>query len=100
MGQCGELRTIELGRPQTTVRRMRIAWWTTPKASNTHTHTHTHTHTQVCIIRIAFALQQWLHQRVSVSRYTYIARLFRIVTQSGVILVVQKVIFIVTAVYQ
>jgi len=46
--------------------RMRIAYWI-PKATNTHTHTHTG-----CVILIAFPLQQWLHERVSTLRYTYV----------------------------
>ena len=37
----------------------------------THTHTHTHTHTG-CLILVAFPLQQWLHERASLLRYTYI----------------------------
>jgi len=35
-------------------------------------YTHTHTHTG-CVILIALPLQQWLHERASVLRYTYIA---------------------------
>ena len=42
---------------------MRIACWI-PKATDTHTE---------YVILIAFALQQWLRERVSVLRYTYIA---------------------------
>ena len=42
--------------------RMRIACWT-PKAKNTHSEYVTH---------IAFPLQQWLHELVSMLRYTYI----------------------------
>jgi hypothetical protein len=45
---------------------MRIAFWI-PKATNTHTHTHTG-----CVIPVAFPLQQWLHERASVLRYTYV----------------------------
>jgi hypothetical protein len=56
------------GRPQVTVWHMRIARLI-PKA----THTHTHTHSQYVIL-IAVPLQQWLHERPSMSRYTYIAR--------------------------
>ena len=44
------------------VRRMRIACWI-PKATNTHSQ---------YVILIAFPLQQWLHGRASVLRYTYI----------------------------
>jgi hypothetical protein len=36
-------------------------------------HTHTHTHTHHCIIFIALPLQQWLLERTSVLRYTYIS---------------------------
>ena len=44
------------------IRRMRIACWIT-KATNTHSE---------YVILIAFPLQQWLHERASMSRYTYI----------------------------
>ena len=37
-----------------------------------HTHTHTHTQSEYAIL-IAFPLQQWLRERASVLRYTYIA---------------------------
>ena len=43
--------------------RMRIACCV-PKASNTHSE---------YVIHIAFPLQQWLHERTSILRYTYIA---------------------------
>ena len=36
-----------------------------PKATHPHAHTHTHTHTNMELS--AFALQQWLHERASVS---------------------------------
>jgi hypothetical protein len=52
--------TVEPGRPQMTIWRMRIACWV-PKATNTHSE---------YVILIAFHLQQWLHERVSVLRYT------------------------------
>ena len=45
------------------VRRMRFACWIT-KATDTHS---------VCVILIAFARQQWLRERASILRYTYIA---------------------------
>ena len=45
------------------IRRMRIACWI-PKATSTHSEYE---------IRIAFQPQQWLHERTSVLRYTYIA---------------------------
>ena len=45
--------------------RMRIACWI-PKAKHTHSE---------YVILTAFPLQQWLHERASMLRYTYIARL-------------------------
>ena len=45
------------------VRLMRIACWI-PKAIDTYSE---------YVILIAFPLQQWLHERAIVSRYTYIA---------------------------
>ena len=45
------------------IRRMRIAYWI-PKATNTHSQ---------YVILIAFPLQQWLQERASILRYTYIA---------------------------
>ena len=54
------------GRPQMTVWRMRITCWI-PKATNAHTG---------YVILVAFPLQQWLHERASVLRYTYLACLF------------------------
>jgi len=53
----------EPDRRQMTVWRMRIACWIT-KATNTHSE---------YVILIAFPLQQWLHERASMLRYTYIA---------------------------
>ena len=44
-------------------RRMRIACWIT-KVTNTHSE---------YVIFIAFPLQQWLHERASMLRYTYFA---------------------------
>ena len=46
-----------------TVQRMRIAFWI-PKAKNTHSE---------YVVFIASPLQQWLHERPSMLRYTYIA---------------------------
>jgi len=46
-----------------TIWRKRIACWI-PKAKNTHSE---------YVIRFAFPLQQWLHERASMLRYTYIA---------------------------
>jgi len=51
---------IELDRPQMTIWRMRIACWV-PKAINTHSE---------YVILIAFPLQRWSHERVTVSCYT------------------------------
>jgi hypothetical protein len=56
---------VELGRPQMTVWRMRIACWI-PKATNTHSG---------YVLLIAFPLQQWLHERPSMLRYPYVASL-------------------------
>jgi len=53
----------EPDRPQMTIWRMRIACWI-PKDTNTHSE---------YIMLIDFPLQQWLHERASVLRYTYIA---------------------------
>jgi hypothetical protein len=50
---------------QMTIWRMRIECWI-PKATSTHS---------LCVTLIAFLLQQWLHEDVSKSRYTYIASL-------------------------
>ena len=47
--------------------RMRIACWI-PKAINTHSE---------YVIIIAYPLQQWLEERVSMSRYTHIACLVK-----------------------
>ena len=54
--------TVEADRSEMTMLRMRIACWI-PKATNTHSE---------YVILIAFALQQWLHERVSMLHYTYI----------------------------
>jgi hypothetical protein len=51
---------VEPDRPQITIWRMRIAYWT-PNATNTHSE---------CEILIAFPLQQWLHDHVSMLLYT------------------------------
>ena len=58
---------VMAARLQTTVWRMRIACWI-PKAANK---------VAEYVIFIAFPLQQWLHDRTSVLRYTYIAYLVR-----------------------
>ena len=54
---------VEPHRPQMTIRRMRFVCWVT-KATNTHSEH---------VILIAFPLQQYLHERASMLRYTYIA---------------------------
>jgi hypothetical protein len=53
---------VKAGRPQITIWRMRIACWI-PKATDTHSE---------YVILVAFPLQQWLHERASVLRYTFI----------------------------
>ena len=50
-------------RQQMTIWRMRIACWI-PKATDTHSE---------CVIFIVFPLEQWLHERASMLRHTYIA---------------------------
>ena len=54
---------VEPDWPQMTIWRMRIACWVT-KATNIHSQ---------YVILISFPLQQWLHERASLLRYTYIA---------------------------
>jgi len=53
---------VEPDRPQMTVWHLHIAWWI-PKATNSHSE---------YVVFIAFSLQQWLHEHVSV-RCMYIA---------------------------
>jgi hypothetical protein len=55
--------TVEPGRPQMTIWRMRIAYWI-PQATNTHSE---------YVTLSAFPLQQWLHERASMFHYTDIA---------------------------
>ena len=57
--------TAQPDRPQITIGRMRIASWI-PKTTNTHSE---------YVTFIAFPLQQWFQERVSVLRHTYIAGL-------------------------
>ena len=65
---CSENRTVyemwenivERGRSHITIWRMRDACWI-PKATNTHTG---------WIMFISSSLQQWLHERASLLRYT------------------------------
>ena len=54
---------LEPGRPQKTIWRMFFACWIS-KATNTQSEYE---------IFIVFPLQQWLNERVSISRYLYIA---------------------------
>ena len=53
---------LQPGRPQMTIRRMRISSQV-PKATDTHSDD---------LIYIAFPLQQWLNERASMLRYTHI----------------------------
>jgi hypothetical protein len=59
---------VEPERLQLKIWRMRILCWI-PKATNTNTE---------YVIFIDFTLQQWLHERLSLLRYTYIARLVKL----------------------
>jgi hypothetical protein len=59
---------LERARPRMTIWHMRIACRIT-KATNPHSK---------YVILIAFPLQQWMHERASMLRYTYIAVRFRI----------------------
>jgi len=52
---------VELGRPQMTIQRIRIACWI-PKVKNTHSR---------YVILIAFLLQQWLPKLTSMLHYTW-----------------------------
>jgi len=54
---------VELDRPQIKIWRMRYVRWIA-KATDTRSQ---------CVIFVAFPLQQWLYERGSVFRYTYIA---------------------------
>ena len=56
---------VQPDRSEMTIRRMRIACWIT-KATNTHS-------VYEYVIIIIFPLQQWLLERASSLRYTYIA---------------------------
>jgi hypothetical protein len=51
---------VERGRPQMAIWRMRIACWV-PKAANTH---------PVYVVLLALPLRQWLHESVSIVRYS------------------------------
>jgi hypothetical protein len=54
--------TLQPGRPQMTIWHMRTAFWV-PKATYLHSE---------YVIPIAFPLQQWWHERVSMLRCTYV----------------------------
>jgi len=54
---------VEPDMPHVTIWRMRIACWA-PKTTKTHS---------AYVVFIAFPLQQWLHERALMLRYTYIA---------------------------
>jgi hypothetical protein len=54
---------VQPGRPQVTIWRMRVACWI-PEATDTHSE---------YVIITAFPLQQWLQERASMLRHTYIA---------------------------
>ena len=53
---------VQPNRPEMTIRRKRMACWM-PKGTNTHSE---------YVVLIAFPLQQWLHERASMLRYTYL----------------------------
>ena len=83
----------ERGRPQTKIWRVRIACWIL-KATHKYTHTHTHTHTQThsaYVIFIVFQLQQCLHERQSMLRYTHIACTVCVKTNTYWLLIYRKV---------
>jgi len=61
---------------------MRFACWI-PKATNTHSQ---------YVMLIAFPLQQWLNERVSMLRYTYIACIVRAVNGDTVVAVLLKLL--------
>ena len=54
---------VQPDRPQTTIRRMRLACWI-PKATDAHSE---------YVTLIAFPLQQWIRERTSMLGYTYTA---------------------------
>ena len=75
---------IEPGRTQMAICYMRVTCWI-PKATNTHSQ---------YVILTAFPLQQWLHERASLSRYTYTACLVIIETVSVYCAVRTKYLYI------
>jgi hypothetical protein len=61
---------VEPDRPQVTIWRMSFAGWI-HKAKNTHS---------AYVVLITFLLHQWLHERASVLRNTYIACLVSVIS--------------------
>ena len=72
---------VEPDRPQMTIWRMHIACWI-PKATNANSE---------YVILIAFPLQQWLHERAPMLRYTYIA--FLVVSSVVIVHVTLRSVF-------
>jgi hypothetical protein len=66
---------VESGRSQMKIWRMSIACWI-PKATNAHSQ---------YVTLIAFPLQQWLHERASMVRYTYVSFFTFAGTSSGLL---------------
>ena len=64
MEECGTPRQVTDGN---TIRHTLFAWWIT-KVTGTHSE---------YVTLISFTLQQWLHERASILRYTYIACLVK-----------------------
>ena len=67
--------------------RMHIVYWK-PKATDTHTYTHARTG---CVILINLPLQQWLHERTTMVRYTYIVCLVFFFRNDTILMDVQRV---------
>ena len=72
---------VQPDRPQMTVWRMCIACWI-PEDIDTHSE---------CVIIIAFPRNQWLHERASMLRYTYIVVLFTVCFSGSVLFKIQVV---------
>jgi len=70
-------KSVQPGRPQTTIRCMHIACWI-PTAKSTDSK---------YVVLIAFPLQHWLHERASILHYTYTACLVII---AGIHIAVKK----------
>jgi hypothetical protein len=80
--------TVQRGRTQITIRRMRILCWI-PKAKRTHSQ---------YVTLIASSLQQWLHERPSVLQYTYIVRLVGLLYSHALFQVASRIHFLVQAI--